>query len=132
MLIELSLGKVQNEDFDKFKLLVNNLFQSQAAMKEKHLRGNQAPFMNKSILKVTLARSRLLNKFRKEITLLNQLAHKRHHNFSVNLSKKTKWNLYNTLNVNKFTNNKPFWKRVKPGLTKNTLEDEKYSILDTR
>ena len=87
MLIELSLGKVQNEDFDKFKLLVNNLFQSQAAMKEKYLRGNQAPFMNKSILKVTLARSRLLNKFRKEITLLNQLAHKRHHNFSVKLSK---------------------------------------------
>ena len=34
MLLELSLGKVQNEDFNKFKLLVNNLFQSQAAMKE--------------------------------------------------------------------------------------------------
>ena len=41
MLIELSLGKVQNEDFDKFKLLLNNLFQSQAAMKEKYLRGTK-------------------------------------------------------------------------------------------
>ena len=86
--------------------------------------------MNKRILKVTLAPSRLLNKFRKEITLLNQLAHKRHRNFSVKFSKKTKWNLYNTLKVNKFTDNKPFWKRVKPGLTKNTLEDEKMILAE--
>ena len=71
MLLALSLGKIQNEDFDKFKLLVNNIFQSQAPMKEKYVRGNQAPFMNKSILKVIMARNRLLNKFRKEITLLN-------------------------------------------------------------
>ena len=38
---ELSLGKVQDEDFDEFKLLVNNLLQSHVVMKEKCVRGNK-------------------------------------------------------------------------------------------
>ena len=49
LLSELSLGKAQNEDFDKFNLLVNNLLQSHAPIKKNYVRRNQAPFMNKSI-----------------------------------------------------------------------------------
>ena len=32
-----------------FKFLVNNLLESHAPMKEKHIRRKQAPFMNKSV-----------------------------------------------------------------------------------
>ena len=74
LLSELSLGKAQNEDFDKFNLLVNNLLQSRAPIKKDYVRRNQAPFMNKSICKVNMGRIRLLNKFRKENSIFNQLS----------------------------------------------------------
>ena len=62
---ELSLSKLQKGDFDKFKFLVNNLLESHAPMKEKYIRRNQAPFINKSIRKVIMVRTCLLKKFRK-------------------------------------------------------------------
>ena len=69
LLKELSLSKLQKGDFDKFKFLVNNLFESHAPMKEKYFRRNQAPFMNKSFRKATMVWTYLLNKFRKKIHL---------------------------------------------------------------
>ena len=66
LLIELSSEKVLKEDFDQFKFLVNNLRESNGAMKEKYARRNQAPFVNKSIRKAIITRTCLLHKFRKE------------------------------------------------------------------
>ena len=37
-------------------------------MKEKHLRNNESIFMNKSLHKAIMTRSRLLNKYRKQKT----------------------------------------------------------------
>ena len=65
LLKELSLSNLQNRDFDRFKFIVNNLLESHAAMKEKYIRRNQVPFMNKSVRKVIIVRTKLLNKFRK-------------------------------------------------------------------
>ena len=44
LLKELSLSTLQNGDFERFKFIVNNLFESHAPMKEKCIRRNQAPF----------------------------------------------------------------------------------------
>ena len=63
---ELSLSKLQKEDFDKFKFIVNNLLESHAPMKENYIRRNQAPFMNKSVRKAIMVRTQLLHKFRKK------------------------------------------------------------------
>ena len=49
LLKELSLSKLDKGDFDKFKFIVNNLFESHGPMKEKHIRRNQAPFMKKNV-----------------------------------------------------------------------------------
>ena len=51
LLKELSLSNLQNGDFDRFKFIVNSLLESHAPMKEKYIRRNQAPFMNKSVRK---------------------------------------------------------------------------------
>ena len=48
LLKELSLSKLEKGDFDEFKFIVNNLLESHAPMKEKYIRRNQAPFLNKS------------------------------------------------------------------------------------
>ena len=90
-------------------------------MKEKYIRRNQRPFMNKSVRKAIMVRTHFLNKFRKENSFINELTYKRQRNFYTKLIKKTKRNFYNNLNVNKITDNKSFWKTVKPSFTEKTL-----------
>ena len=130
LLKELSFSKLQKGDFDKFKFTVNNLLESDTAMKEKYIRHNQAPFMNKSFRKPFMVWIQLLNKFRKENSFINELAYKRQRNFCTTLIRKTKRNFYNNLNVNKITDNKSFWKTVKPSFTEKTLKDEKIVLVE--
>ena len=93
------------------------MLESHAPMKEKYIRLNQAPFMKKSVRKAIVVRTQLLNKFRKENSFINELAYKRQRNFCTKLVKKTKTNFYNNVNVNTITDNKSFWKTVKPSFT---------------
>ena len=79
--------------------------------------------MNKSVRKAIMVRIQLLNKLRKKKSFINELAYKRQRNFCTELIKKTKRNFYNNLNVNKITDNKSFWKTVKPSFTEKTLKD---------
>ena len=129
LLKELSLSKLQKGDFDKFKFIANNLLESHAPMKEKCIRRNQAPFVNKSVRKAIMVQTQLLNKFRKENSFVNELAYKRQRNFCTTLIKKTKRNFCNNLYVNKITDNKAFWKTVKPSFTEKTLKDKKIVLV---
>ena len=106
LLKELSLSYLQNGDFDRFKFIINNLLESRAPMKEKYIRHNQAPFMNKGVRKAIMVRTKLLNKFRKENSFINELEYKRQRNFCTTLIKKTKRNFYNNLSVSKIIDNK--------------------------
>ena len=81
--------------------------------------------MNKSVRKAIIVRTQLPNKFRKENSFINELAYRRQRNFCTTLIKKTKRNFYNNLNVNKITDNKSFWKTIKPSFTEKTLKDKK-------
>ena len=99
-------------------------------MKENYIRRNEAPFTNKSVRKAIMDRTRPLNEFRKENSFLNELAYKRYRKFCPTLIKKTKRNFYNNLNVNKMTDNKSFWKTVKPSFTENTLKDKKTVLVE--
>ena len=108
LLKELSLSNLQKGDFDKFRFTVNNLLESHAPMKEKYIRRNQAPFMNKNVQKAIMVPTQLLNKFRKENSFINELVYKEQRNFCTTRIKKTKRNFYNNLDVNKITYNKSF------------------------
>lgn len=68
---ELSLDKVQKEDIDQYKFLVNNLLESHVPMEENYIGRNQSPFMNKTISKAIMARTRLLHNFKKKNVLIN-------------------------------------------------------------
>ena len=59
-----------------------------APIKQKHIRGNQPPFMNKDIHKAIMTRTRLRNRFLKEPTEMNRLAYKKQRNYCfINASK---------------------------------------------
>ena len=130
LLRELSNGDLQPNDFDRFKFLVINVLNSHAPMKEKHVRCNQSPFMNKEIRKAIMTRTRLLNIFRRNKSDLNRTAYKKQRNYCVNLLKNTKKNFYNNLNAAMITDNKQFWKTIKPNFTDKVLKDERITLVD--
>ena len=81
--------------------------------------------MNKNLQKAIMNRSRLFNSYRKEKTEATRSAYKRQKKFCVKLVRKTKREFYDNLNVTYITENKLFWKTVKPSFTDKTLKDER-------
>ena len=63
LLNELLSKNVQTKDLDSFNATAQYIFERHAPLKEKHVRCNQAAFVNKNLRKAIMIRSRLLNKF---------------------------------------------------------------------
>ena len=89
-------------------------FNKLAPLKAKYVRANNAPYMNKSLNKAIMTRCRLKNKFIKYPTHQNKETYKKHRNFCVNLLRREKKKYYANLDLNKITDNKTFWKHMKP------------------
>ena len=85
LLNELLSKNVQTKDLDSFKATVQYIFDRHTPLKEKHVRCNQAAFLNKNLRRATMTRSRLLNKFRQERTILSYVAYKKQRNICVQL-----------------------------------------------
>ena len=77
-----------------------------------------------------MTRSRLLNKLRTEKTKENKDAYNKQRNYCVSLSRKTKKDFYNSLDVKKVTDNKQFWKTVKPFFSNKTINNEKITLIE--
>ena len=61
-------------DIESFQELSVNLLNKFAPAKKKYVRANQAPFMNKTLQKAIMERTRLRNKFLKYKTVSNKIA----------------------------------------------------------
>ena len=79
-----------------------------------------------------MTRSRLLNKFRQERTILSHVAYKKQRNICVKLLRKTKKDSFNNLDVKRVIDNKQFWKTVKPCLIDKTLKDEGITLIENK
>ena len=78
-----------NDDakFEDFETIVMNILNKHAPMKEKFIRANNSPFMNKT--KAIMTRSRLKNKFLKNPTEENKENYNRiKNNYNANLDNK--------------------------------------------
>ena len=64
-----------------------------------------------------MKRSKLRNKFNKERNIENWSEYKCQRNLCSNLLKQSKKRHFNSLNVNDVTENKKFWKTIKPFFT---------------
>ena len=114
-----STGK--NISYDAFEKLVLQTLDKMAPIKQKHIRGNQSPFMNKDIHKAIMTRTRLRNRFLKEPTQMNRLAYKKQRNYCVLLMRQNKKLYYGSLTVNHIIDNKNFWRVVKPNFSNKIL-----------
>ena len=99
-----------------------------APIKKKYARGNQMPFMTKNLSKAIVTRSRLRNKYLKHKTEENRLPYTQQRNKCVSLLRKTKINYYENLDEKDITDNKKFWKAVKPLLSDKSINGDKIHL----
>ena len=64
--------------------------------------------------KEVMLRSKLKNKFNKKRNHINRCNYKRHRNGCFSIIRETKKKYFNSLNVRQVSDNKLFWKSVKP------------------
>ena len=104
-----------------FENLFIELINKHVPLKVKFIRANNSPFMNKTLPKAFMTRSRLRNKIFKSPISANELTYKRYRNFCTRLVRKEKKTYYSTLYPKLITDNKKFWKTVKPLFSENVF-----------
>ena len=78
------------------------------------LRANNAPYMTKALRKAIMRRSALENKYHRYRTPKHNLAYKKQKNYCSRLYKKERKKFYANLNLTDITDNRKFWKTIKP------------------
>ena len=97
-----------------------------APVKVKVLRFNNNAFMTKSLRKGIMLRSRLKNNLNKQRSDENWNNYKKQRNFCVKLLRQTEEKYFSDINVKSISDNKKFWKIIKPffsnkGLNMNSM-----------
>ena len=81
--------------------------------------------MNKTLSKEIMKRTRLRNKFLKNRNDYNKREFSKQRNYYVSLFTKSEKLYYSNLDEKKVTDNKTFWKTIKPFLSDKTVSKEK-------
>ena len=97
---------------------------------QKHVRGNHLPFMNKTLSKEIMTLTRLRNRFLKNRTEENKRKYTKQRNYCVSLLRKVKNKHYSNLNEKDVTDNKMFWKTVKPFFSDKVTSSEKITLIE--
>ena len=98
-------------------------------LKYKYVRANDSPFMTKELRNAVMLRSRLRNRFNRFKTATAEVAYKRQRNICTNLFRKAKSDYYCNLNPFSITDNKKFWKNVKPLFSEKIMSTEGITII---
>ena len=101
-----------------------------APMKKRYIRANDSPFMNRTLRKAFMVRTRLKNKYNKNRAADNWDAFRRQRNFCVKLSRKVKRDFYNQLDISEVTDNKKFWKTVKPFISDKSSSKSRITLIE--
>ncbi len=111
--------------YDEFKDIFMKVLNTHAPRKQRVVRGNNQPFMNKTLSKAFMHRSKLKNIYNKNPTKLNGNNYKRQRNYCVSLLAKEKKKYYNNLDLKIFDDNKKFWQSIKPLFSNKVKVSEK-------
>ena len=86
--------------------------------------------MTNELFKAIMVRTRLRNKFLKAKTHESVLNYKKQRNYCVFLLRKIKKSFYEKLNSNLITDNRKFWKHVKPFFSDKTPYTNSITLLE--
>ena len=118
-----------NNGLEKFLIVCVKTLDRFAPYKKKYLRGNNMPFMNKSLSRAFMRRSQLRSKCLKKRSETNRLAYAKQRKFCVSLLRKTKKDYYWNLNEKNIADDKKFWQTVKPLFSDKVKLEEKITLL---
>ena len=127
---ELNKYDIHNLNCYEFENICMTILSIHAPLRKKYLRANNAPFMNKLLSKAIMVRSRLRNKFIKSKTREIREAYKKQRNYCVTLLRETKRSFYENLNPKFISDNKKFWRQVKPFISDKTPPNSKIILVD--
>ena len=122
--INLSNLDLSNIEYDIFEGIFMSQMDRHAPLKVKYVRANESPFMNKGLRKAVMLRSKLKNKFYHDKNETIKRAFKKQRNLCTHLFRKYKRAYYNKLNPFIVSNNKLFWKKVKPLFSDKTISQD--------
>ena len=97
-----------------FHKATKRVLDKHAPSKKKYVRANDGPFMTKELRKANMKRSRLKNRLNKCKTNENWIAFEKQGKFCVKLPRQSKKSYYSKLDPKVVSDNKQFWKIVKP------------------
>ena len=119
-----------NNSFDEFFNMCRSTLDQHAPRKQKHARGNHMPFMNKTLSKEVMKRTKLRHKFLKERT---DESKKTIHITTKLLRFTTKKDVsdYDSLNEKGVSDNKTFSKTVKPFLWDKVVSKEQILLVES-
>ena len=118
------------EPLGKTLCKIKPILEKHAPKKSRYIRANQAPYMNKNLHKEVMKRSRLKNKYLKDKTFENWNAYKKQRNICVYSFRKEKKKYFSNININNVTDNKKFWKTVKPAFSEKSLTTNKITLIE--
>ena len=125
---ELSKLSIESIDLNIFVTVCIDTLNSRAPSKKKYIRGNHLPFLNKELLKEIMHRTRLRKNFLRNRSDENKRKYSKQRNYCGSLLRKTQKTYCSDLNKKKITDDKRFWKTVKPFLSYKTRSDEKITL----
>ena len=120
----------QINEYKHFEQIFLEVLNTHALIKRKLLRGNHVPYMTKVLRKAIMKRSELGNKYVKNKTNENLKSYKKQRNFCSKLYKKERKKYYEMLDLKNVTDNKEFWKTVKPFLSDKVTTFPKISLVE--
>ena len=82
-----------DQDVDDFLIFCNKILDQYVRRKEKYVRGNHSPFINKNLAKAIMLRTKLRNIFLKNRTDGNKNRYTKQKNFCVTLLRKVRENI---------------------------------------
>ena len=116
--------------FSGFFDICRTTLDQHAPRKRKYARGNHMPFINKTLSKEIMKRNKLQNKFLKDGTEENRNRYASQRNCCVSLLEKTKKENFGDLNQKNVSDNKKFWKTVKPFLSDKIISTEQITLVE--
>ena len=132
LLSNFSNHDLNNIDYDVFETVFLQVLNRHAPMKFKYLRANDSPFMNKVLRKSIMLRSKLKNKFNLEKTEVARKKYIKQRNTCTNLLRAAKRNYYDKLNPSVISDNRLFWKRVKPLFSDKSVLNDNITLINDK
>ena len=112
--LRMKLERDEIKEYERFETIFLNVLNKHAPYKKKILRANQQPYITKTLRKAIMKRSELERKYYKNSSPENNKAYRKQKNLCSKLYKRERKKYYSNLDIKNITDNKKFWKTMKP------------------